>query len=114
MCLHFDAKFPPDRGYGYVGASRCRSAAGLFYFKKLRRTDWLPIRTTADSDEESERGDFSEAESADPYDGWCGDGGDDESCNSDLRSDGYLSDPESDGEFDKDGDFREIEDDPSM
>ena len=29
VCLYFDADFPPDRGYGYVGASRCRNAAGL-------------------------------------------------------------------------------------
>ena len=31
VCLKFDAERTPDRGYGYVGASRCRSAAGLIY-----------------------------------------------------------------------------------
>ena len=31
VCLYADAKFPPDRGYGYVGASRCRNAAGLLF-----------------------------------------------------------------------------------
>ena len=32
VCLYFDASSPPDRCYDYVGASRCRNAAGLFYF----------------------------------------------------------------------------------
>ena len=31
-----------------------------------------------------------------------------------MRSDGYLSEPESDCEFDRGGNFREIEDDLSM
>ena len=111
VCLYFDAKFPPDRGYGYVGASRCRNAAGLYYFKRLRRTDWLPIGG-GDSDGESDRGDASDAESIDPYDGWCGDGSDSD-CST-LRSDGHLqpSDDE-DVEVDEDGNYREIDEDYS-
>ena len=97
--LYFDAKFPPDRGYGYVGASRCRNAAGLYYFKRLRRTDWLPIGG-GDSDEESERGSASDAESVDPYDGWCGDQSDCSSLRSEsegyVTSDGHESDIELD------------------
>ena len=91
-----------------MGASRCRSAAGLYYFKRLRRTDWLPIRKFVDPDEESDRGPASEASS---YDG----GSDDESGCSTLRSrsDGYLSSgghlSEPDTEFDEDG-FPIIED----
>ena len=112
VCLYFDAPFPPDRGYGYVGASRCRTAAGLYYFKRLRRTDWLPIRKFVDSDEESERGPASDASS---YDG----GSDDESDCSTLRSrsdgyvlsDGHLSEPGT--EFDEGG-FPIIEDGPDL
>ena len=85
-----------------MGASRCRSAAGLYYFKRLRRTDWLPIRKVVDPDEESDRGPASDASS---YDG----GSDDESDCSTLRSrsegyassDGHLSEP--DTEIDEDG-----------
>ena len=42
-CLYFDHSYPPERGYGYVGASRFRSLDGLNHFGKLRRTDWLPV-----------------------------------------------------------------------
>jgi hypothetical protein len=112
VCLYFDAPFAPERGYGYVGASRCRTAAGLFYFNRLRRTDWLPIRKVVDPDEESDRGSISDASS---YDG----GSDDESDCSTLRSrsDGYVSADghllESDMEFDEDG-FPIIEDVPDL
>ena len=70
VCLYFDHYKAPDRGYGYVGANRCRSAAGLYYFGSLRRTDWLPVGG-GDSDEENSRGSASDAESMDAYDGWC-------------------------------------------
>ena len=111
VCLYFDAKFPPDRGYGYVGASRGRNAAGLYHFKRLRRTDRLPIGG-GDSDEESDRGDASDAESLDPYDGWQhGDDGSD--CNT-LRSDGHVEvSSDEDIEPDEDGNFRSIEEDYS-
>ena len=103
--------FHPIVGYGYVGASLCKNAAGLHYFQRLRRTDWLPIGGK-DSDEESDRADASDAESLDPYDGWCGDGSDSD-CST-LRSDGHLqpSDDE-DFEVDEDGNYREIDEDYS-
>ena len=71
----------------------------FYYFKTLRRTDWLPIGG-GDSDEESERGSASDAESVDPYDGWCGDHSDCSSLQSHsegyLTSDGQVSDIELD------------------
>ena len=42
-CLYFDHCYPPERRYGYVGASRFRTRAGIYHFGKLRRTDWLPV-----------------------------------------------------------------------
>ena len=41
--LWFDHSFPPERGYGYVGASRFRSRDGLFLFGRIRRSDWTPV-----------------------------------------------------------------------
>lgn len=41
--LYFDGFYPADRGQAYVGASKVRSAAGLFYFGRVRRSDWLPV-----------------------------------------------------------------------
>ena len=41
--LFFDHGYPADRGYGYVGASRFRSAGGLFHYGRLRRSDWRPV-----------------------------------------------------------------------
>ena len=71
----------------------------FFYFKKLRRTDWLHIGG-GDSDGESERGSASDAESVDPYDGWCGDQSDCSSLRSEsegyVTSDGQVSDFEVD------------------
>ncbi len=43
VVLFFDHSHPPERGYGYVGASRCKSKAGLYFYGRLRRTDWLPV-----------------------------------------------------------------------
>ena len=106
VCLYFDAKFPPDRGYGYVGASRCRNAKGLFYFNRIRRTDWLPVGG-GHSDEESDRGELSDA-SEDYDDREASD------CDSDcsrLRSDGELS--ESGTDYDEDG-FPIIEETPDL
>ena len=40
----FDHSHPPDRGYGYVAASRFRSREGVFLFGKIRVTDWRPVR----------------------------------------------------------------------
>ena len=84
-----------------MGASRCRNAAGLYYFKRLRRTDWLLIGD-GDSDEQEERGSASDADSDDPYDGWCGDQSDCSSLRSRSEgypsSDGYVSDHEIESE----------------
>ncbi len=41
--LYFDLFKPAPRGFAYVGASRVRTSAGLFYFGKIRRSDWLPV-----------------------------------------------------------------------
>ena len=41
--LYFDLFKPAPRGFAYVGASRVRRSAGLFYFGKIRRSDWLPV-----------------------------------------------------------------------
>ena len=57
---------PPDRGYGYVAASRFRSKAGVYLFGKVRRTDWLPVRDTEQAMERDQL-DRSE-ESMDEYD----------------------------------------------
>ena len=81
-----------------------------YYFSRIRRTDWLPVGG-GDSDEESDRGYASNAESVDPYDGWCGDGT--ESDCSTLRSDGHLQPSEAESEFDEDGDYRTHTDDPT-
>jgi len=41
--LYFDLFKPAPRGFAYVGASRVRTSGGLFYFGKIRRSDWLPV-----------------------------------------------------------------------
>ena len=79
-----------------------------YYFKRLRRTDWLPIRKVVDPDEESDRGEVSDADSGESYDGTCSDVASD--CSS-LRSDGHLSESEMD--LDEDG-FPIIEDGPEL
>ena len=49
-CLWFDHCYPPERGYGYVGASRFKSMSGIYLFGKIRCTDWLPVRPMAEHD----------------------------------------------------------------
>ena len=56
----------PDPGYAYVGASRCRTAAGLYHFGRIRRSDWRPVGGC--EDEQKFRSDYSEASSED-YEG---------------------------------------------
>ena len=41
--LYFDHCYPPDCGYGYVAASRFRSADGIYLYGRIRRTDFLPV-----------------------------------------------------------------------
>ena len=42
-CLYFDHSYPPEPGYGYVGASRFQSRSGCYLYGKIRRTDWIPV-----------------------------------------------------------------------
>ena len=65
-CIWCDHVYPPDRGYGYVAASRFKSKAGIYLFGKVRRTDWRPVRETAVAMEQ-DHNDRSE-ESDDDYD----------------------------------------------
>ena len=69
-CLFFNHCYPPERGYGYVAASRFRSKAGLFHFGRIRRTDWLPVsgdetleqtKRSCDSDNSDREGDEEDA-----------------------------------------------------
>ena len=66
-CLWFDHCYPPERGYGYVGASRFKSKSGIYLFGKIRCTDWLPVRSIADPTEFTDRGEesMSDYDSAD-------------------------------------------------
>ena len=43
MLYIFDHCYPPDCGYGYVAASRFRSADGIYLYGRIRRTDFLPV-----------------------------------------------------------------------
>ena len=83
--LWFDHCFPPERGYGYVGASRFRSRDGLFLFGRIRRSDWTPVGPQKD-DWALRRGcDSMSSESAN-------DSGRSDSVSSDSESRGYHSD----------------------
>ena len=55
--LWFDHCYPPERGYGYVGASRFRNRDGLFHYGKVRRTDWIPVGKVQDDWELRRSGD---------------------------------------------------------
>ena len=43
VVLYFDLWRPASRGFAYVGGSRVRDARSLYYFGKVRRSDWLPV-----------------------------------------------------------------------
>ena len=58
-CVYFDHCYPPERGYGYVGASRFRAKEGLYHYGRLRRTDWLPVGKEK-ATEQTCRGDSSQ------------------------------------------------------
>ena len=51
-CLWFDHSHPPERGYGYVAASRFVSKDGIYLYGKVRSTDWLPVRPIAEDDKD--------------------------------------------------------------
>ena len=50
VCLAFDRR-RADRGYGYVEASRARSADNIFVVGKVRRTDWAPVGGNPDHEQ---------------------------------------------------------------
>ena len=64
-CLYFDHCYPPDRGYGYVAASRFKSREHLCRYGSLRRTDWLAVGRGDDPSEQTIRGPESEDEDED-------------------------------------------------
>ena len=70
VVLYVDHCHPPERGYGYVAASRATSSSGLFLDGRPRRTDWLPVGEGSD-EEQLHRGDdsdYGDAESEDEPD----------------------------------------------
>ena len=65
--LYFDHCYPPERGYGYVGASRFKLAQHLYHFGAIRRTDWLPVSMKQDDpDEQTRRSAQSESDEEEP------------------------------------------------
>ena len=43
-CIYFDQRnYAAGRGYGYVAVSRFKSRKGCHLYRKLRRTDFLPV-----------------------------------------------------------------------
>ena len=69
VVLYFDHSYHSERGYGYVGASRAKSKAGLFLYGRLRRSDWLPVGPGAigEQEERSLESKSSDSESEDDY-----------------------------------------------
>ena len=65
VVLYFDHCYPAERGYGYVGASRFRSAEGLWLFGKIRRSDWLPVTFGTVTNERETRSALSRSSSSD-------------------------------------------------
>ncbi len=59
-CSLVDLWRPASRGDAYVGASRVRTAAGLYDFGSLRRSDWLPVGGPVAPIEQGERSVLSE------------------------------------------------------
>ena len=61
VALCFDQPhYPAEKAYAYVGASRVRYAKDLFYFGKLRTSDWTPCGM-----ERMDRGFLSESDASD-------------------------------------------------
>ena len=90
--LWFDHCYPPERGYGYVGASRFRSRDGLFLYGRIRRSDWTPVGAQKD-DWALRRGCDSMSSESD------NDSGRSVSVSSDSDSRGYQSDDSDDAGF---------------
>ena len=99
-CIWFDNCHPPDRGYGYVAASRFKSKGVIYLFGKVRRTDWLPVRHGCDHDDQDYRGEESQDDySSDEEEAWAASyprevyGGDEDSgTDSDRDYRDYLDD----------------------
>ena len=111
--LYFDLFRPASRGFAYVGSSRVRSHTGLFYFGKVRRSDWLPVGGTigdhvqrgSDSEDTSESGQQpTDSEESSDSDGLAiardGDALRDDSDSDYGRGFDWQSDAESDGDAD--------------
>ena len=64
-CIYFNHSYPPDRGYGYVAASRFKTRGGIYLYGKVRRTDWLPVGGN-EAYEDTRRGSESDSD-ADSY-----------------------------------------------
>jgi hypothetical protein len=110
-CLYFDHCFPPERGYGYVGASRFRTSSGVFHYGRIRRTDWLPVgaatadqqlcRTiesqSEDSNGEGDRDSESASDGTPRANAWDGESTDDE--RSDAGSESSDEEDAMDGEL---------------
>ena len=62
-CIWFDHCYPPERGYGYVAASRFTTSSGIYLIHKIRRTDWLPVRPIGAEDYDvTRRGEESQSD----------------------------------------------------
>ena len=51
-CIWMDHCFPPERGYGYVALSRFKTFCHVYYYKLVRRTDWLPVGVWSEGEQE--------------------------------------------------------------
>ena len=104
-CMYFDHCYPPERGYGYVGVSRFRFKAAIYHYGRIRRTDWLPVKTSIDDQMvrgvDSEDGEYDEenAEMDDVYSGseHSGCSRDDEESSDEDDFDRELEDCQADG-----------------
>ena len=63
--LFFDHGHPPDRGYGYVGASRFRTAEGVYHYGRFRRSDWRPVGEPKPMEADCREGDSANTDSGD-------------------------------------------------
>ena len=100
VALYFDHCYPPERGYGYVGASRARTKAGLYHYGRVRRSDWLPVGGD-DAQEQTMRGVDSESDRDNSDD----DFEEDESDDGDAFAGLYEGDQEEADEGESDGEL---------
>ena len=67
--IYFEQKkFPAARGYAYVACSRFKSRHGVYLYGKLRRSDFLPVGPTKETDQ-IERGYESDSSDGSNYSG---------------------------------------------